>query len=53
MFSSVLINRFQDHCICIQICMNKSQIIADSVERLFNYGVFINGSKIQCICMFS
>ena len=34
--------------IFIQIYMNKSLLIADNIERLFYYSVFINGSKIHC-----
>ena len=31
----------------LKICVNKSLLIADNLERLFYYGVFINGSKIH------
>ena len=29
----------------MQICLNKSLLIADNLERLFYYGVFKNDSK--------
>ena len=35
--------------ICIQICINKSLLIAEILERLFYWGVFINGSKMHCM----
>ena len=35
--------------ICIQVGMNNSLPIADNMERLFYWSVFINDSKIHCM----